>query len=433
MPTFKLTEDTIVRLKEQFARFQGDREAVRDRLENYVADYGELRDRRSLDRQEELREKYPPLPSMLSHLTWNEKGDIFWGARDIAIVLGRSHTSITRTLNRMREEDGWRDRLLFLRHDGKAGNGRAMEVYSREIFDLILDHYEEEYLRRFAEPRRGVPDKAPDIQEVRRFWDYLKAEARVQRERAVFRDAEEWMERREEMELPDIPAMKWRDVIAFLWHKVFTVRTGMFLSILFALCFELVRRWPVLLPWIVGVSAAVFLACAALLHCRRGSPSAVASVGAGALLFALLWGAGLLSSDGVIHAPGGSPLELRGAELTMDVTAKFQKGTGRHGPEIWFRFIPSDYHNVKEVFYRLDSEGEYISTGFNSHNYPNLGFETSRTKGTITLEVKCLDAQGREHGPWTWVFDIDKELERSHSEDDEEDNKNGDPQAPAIL
>ena len=29
----------------------------------------------------------------------------------------------------------------------------------------------------------------------------------------------------------------------------------------------------------------------------------------------------------------------------------------------------------------------------------------------------AMDAKGREHGPWSWTFDIEDELERSRHED----------------
>nr|MCR5347887.1 hypothetical protein [Fretibacterium sp.] len=54
---------------------------------------------------------------------------------------------------------------------------------------------------------------------------------------------------------------------------------------------------------------------------------------------------------------------------------------------------------------------------FNDYQYPNLGIDTERTEGTITLEIKCLDASGGEHGPWTFSFDIDEELKHSHFRD----------------
>ena len=46
----------------------------------------------------------------------------------------------------MEREEGWCSKLLALRRTDKAANGLTIYSYSREIFDLIVDRYEEEYL-----------------------------------------------------------------------------------------------------------------------------------------------------------------------------------------------------------------------------------------------------------------------------------------------
>ena len=55
----------------------------------------------------------------------------------------------------------------------KSANGNKIFVYSEEIFDLLMDRYEEEYLQRFTKPRRDNSDNAPDIEELCKFWRYL--------------------------------------------------------------------------------------------------------------------------------------------------------------------------------------------------------------------------------------------------------------------
>ena len=64
---------------------------------------------------------------------------------------------------------------------------------------------------------------------------------------------------------------------------------------------------------------------------------------------------------------------------------------------------------MKEVFYRISPETEYHSTGFNDIHYPNLLIESEQKQGHITLDVKYLDTVRKEHGPWTYSFDITKE------------------------
>ena len=57
----------------------------------------------------------------------------------------------------------------------------SIEVYHQDIFDLLLDYYEEEYLLRFAEPRHGNIETAPDINELRHFWRHLRAMESIQK------------------------------------------------------------------------------------------------------------------------------------------------------------------------------------------------------------------------------------------------------------
>lgn len=63
----------------------------------------------------------------------------------------------------------------------KSKTGIDIEVYYQDIFDLLLDYYEEEYLLRFAEPRHGNAESTPDMNELRRFWNYLRAMESIQK------------------------------------------------------------------------------------------------------------------------------------------------------------------------------------------------------------------------------------------------------------
>ncbi|MCR4818302.1 MAG: CvpA family protein, partial [Fretibacterium sp.] len=385
MPEFNLSEDTVIRLRAKFGEFQQERGRLHGLLTDYVAEYRQFQGTPQ-ERREYMEGQFSGRALTMSHLLLDVDGAVYWHVRDMTILLGRNQSTLSRTLSAMERSDGWCSRLLSLRKEAKSANGNTIYVYRQEIFDLILDHYEEEYLLRFAEPRRGDRDKAPDINEVRRFWQYLKDSAQIQQDRFIRQE--------EQMALPALPPMGWKDVLSLIWSKVFTVRTTTLTSVAVAAAFWLARRFPAAAPWFTAASAFVLLFCAALLRLRRGTASLLSGAGAGALLFGMLWGAGLLSSDGVIHTSDGPALNLQGTELTMDVKPEFFKAGYYKKPEISFKLVPSDYHNLKEVFYRLDSEGEYHSTGFNDYQYPNLGIDTERTEGTITLEIKCLDASG---------------------------------------
>jgi len=142
MPAFKLTQDAVSRLSAKFEEFRRERETVQNLLEDYIADYGRF-EGTALARQEYLEEKYSSRVPSLSHLTWSEDGEIYWNVPDIAIVLGRQRPSITRAFARMEQEDGWCARLLALRREAKAENGLPVYVYRRDIFNLLIDRYED--------------------------------------------------------------------------------------------------------------------------------------------------------------------------------------------------------------------------------------------------------------------------------------------------
>ena len=172
LPDFNLTDDDIQKLKRRFDLFQKEREIIHKLLNDYIVDYRQYSGR-AAERYEYLREKYISQSPNLSHLIFND-GNILWSLNDIAIVLGRHLTSIIRTFDKIEITEGYCAKLIALRETVKAKNGHNIPVYHKEIFDLIIDFYEYEYLLRFSEPRRGDKDNAPDIDEIKRFWTYLK-------------------------------------------------------------------------------------------------------------------------------------------------------------------------------------------------------------------------------------------------------------------
>ena len=394
MPVFDLPEEVAARLKIKFEEFQQARKKIHELLVAYAADYSHSKGN-TLARQESLREKYSKRAPDMNHLVWNDKGEVYWNAPDIAIVMGRNQSSIARTLLNMEREEGWRLRLLALRKSSKAANGLSVFVYHQDIFDLIIDRYEEEYLRRFSEPRRGDRDNALDIEEVRRFWNHLKAGAQAQ---GLFHQDED-------EDHCELPPMRWRDALSLIWNKVFTVKTGTITSIVFALCFECTRRWPSIAPWLAVASALVLVLCAASIRFRKAVTLTLSDLGAVALLFLMLWSAGLFSSDGIIRSPGGAIFSIREVEYKISVVPVRWDDSGH----INFN-ITEMPKGAKEFLYRFSPDMEYRSTGATMQSsYPSPIIENPQLYGTINLDVKYIDRSGREHGPWYFSFDIDEE------------------------
>ena len=228
MPVFNLSEGTIARLSAKFEEFERERGRLHELLADYVADYRQFQGTPQ-ERKEYMERQFSGRALTISHLLFGDEGGIYWHIQDIAILLGRDPSSVSRTLAAMERSDGWCSRLLILRKEAKCANGNAIYVYRQEIFDLILDHYEEEYLLRFADPRRGDRDKAPDINEVHQFWQYLKTNAQIQKEHIV--------QQEEQTDMPDLPPMRWRDILSLIWNKVFTFKMGTLASVVIAVCY----------------------------------------------------------------------------------------------------------------------------------------------------------------------------------------------------
>ena len=386
MPTFSLTEDTISRLRTKCAEFQKARKQVHALITRYVADYRQFNGTTD-DRKEFLEEKYSRLAPSLSHLVADEKG-ILWNVSDIALLMGRTQQAISSTLMNLERSEGWCARLLALRKQVKSANGNKIFVYSEEIFDLLMDRYEEEYLQRFTKPRRGNQDNAPDIEEVRKFWKYLHD---IERHN-------ELLALRQQKELPDVPAMSLRDILALIWDKVFNIRIGTVASLIFAVCFEVARRYFSVSLWLSIIPAVVLAACIILIHCRY-APDTLSDIGAGALLFLMLWISGSLSLY------KSEPLKA-----AQNITLS----TALNGDNIHFNISATHFSDIKEFFYRISPDTQFLSTGFspqinpkNNLPYPKTVIQNNNIHGISHIEVKYLDFNGHESKSWFFSFDID--------------------------
>lgn len=94
-----------------------------------------------------------------------------WGQRDIAIVMGKDQSNVSRILRRMKRDARWRAALQSFR----IAVG-CKERYSDDIFPLILDFCEAEYLERLTHPRRGGILSMPRAQELLEAWRRMRRE-----------------------------------------------------------------------------------------------------------------------------------------------------------------------------------------------------------------------------------------------------------------
>ncbi len=108
-------------------------------------------------------------------------------------------------------------------------------------------------------------------------------------------------------------------------------------------------------------------------------------------------------SDGIIFTPSGMALPLNNKEHKIWLEENINDGH-----IISFMLMSDFYDDIKEVYYRTNSNKKFQSTGFNSSNYPNLEFKPKTQNGKINLEIKYKDTKNKEHGIFKFSYDMDK-------------------------
>ena len=211
----------------------------------------------------------------------------------------------------------------------KSANGNKIFVYSEEIFDLLIDRYEDEYLLRFSKPRRGNQDNALDIEELHKFWRYLHDMKRHNKFLAL----------RQQSELPDIPPMRLRDILALIWDKVFNIRIGTVASLIFAICFEAARRYFSVCLWVSIVPAVLLIACIILIQLSH-APDTLSNIGAGALLFLMLWISASLSL-----------YKSEPIKVAQNITLSPILHDNDFYYDVFFNISVNDISNIKEFFF----------------------------------------------------------------------------------
>ncbi len=400
MTTFNLPKSYIKRIKTTFERYSRIRALIHENVREYVDDFRNFHGTNT-ERYEYLEQKYTSKAPTESYIAVMENGKILFHVYEIALLTGRDTSSTSRTLAKIESLPGWCARLLSLRHEAKSANNNMIYVYDEKIFDLIIDYREHVYLEKV---RRGG---AVDFSEVMRYWEYLKnfSQQSNSYNLALYSDDEQ-----KEI-LPDIPPMSWSDVMRLIGSKLFTVRAEMIFAMTFALSFILARKWPVMIPCFAGMSAVMLLSCAFMLRVRTSRTGAVSDAGAVALLLLVFWGVNL-TLEGRIYTPGGTVYALTDEyAITLDPVRGEMGGRDRNALNFWV--TATNELLVKEIFWRANSDGEYHSTGFTELGRANFRIEPGIDTGKITLDVKYLDTDNIEHGPYSFAFDIDKERFRT--------------------
>ena len=390
MNGFNLSDDTVAKLQRKFFQFQNSRKIVHELLLDYVADYRQFLGSHD-DRKEFLERQFRHRVPNFSHLISSDN-QIFWHVSDIAIILGKNQSSISRTLSSIERSEDWNFRLIAIRKPVKSANGNSIFVYQQDIFDLIIDKYEEEYLLRFSSPRWGSKDNAPNLEEIKRFWNYLKD----------FYNLNDYATYNGKKLFQDIPQMSLNNILSLIWTKVFNFRISTISSVIFAVGFELARRLFGFHLWLAAIPAFISILCVILILKRKFTPDTLSNIGAGAFLISLLWISATLSVDRFHYQTSKQNIILTPVRSNNN-SINFQ--------------INSNILNVKEFLYRISPDTSFHSTGFlrqinpnTNLPYPDMSIQNNISSGWAEIDVKFVDDHDFESSVWHFSFDVPLEL-----------------------
>ena len=148
---FYIDPSVAVTLVQQYSRFKRDRERVHERRVKYAEDFLiSEKDRSRTEMWDDLEERWIEDAPDLSHIVTGEDGAHLWEVRDVAVVLGRDSSTISRTLQALSNSSAWRQKLKKV-----SITKRQRSFFDEGIFDLILDFYKSVYIQRFMRPRSG--------------------------------------------------------------------------------------------------------------------------------------------------------------------------------------------------------------------------------------------------------------------------------------
>ncbi len=126
MTNFNLPDKVMSRMQEKFKEFQQTRNATMIFLVSYIADYQKYHSSQS-NHKRFLHQKYSWQTPKINYL-FNSEDGFYWSIRNIAIVMGRNRSSITRTMNKMKVSEEWNDKLSSLRRNIKSETGIDIEI-----------------------------------------------------------------------------------------------------------------------------------------------------------------------------------------------------------------------------------------------------------------------------------------------------------------
>ncbi|MDR3355490.1 MAG: hypothetical protein LBO21_10655 [Synergistaceae bacterium] len=451
-----LPADTISRMADKFSSFQEDRAKIHDRMESYVRDYG-VYEGSAARRYEMLEDEYADGAPDLSHLVLREDGSAasaLWSMRDMAIILGRNVSSVLRTIRKMNDRPEW-SAILAAREYRQEKNGRdASVLYDSGIFEVIVDYFESVYLERLTCPRHGKPMTDEERRAAYSLWNYMKANP----------DAAEKLGANGILErgpmygaVTDRARPTLYGNMRGMIKRAFSIKPGAFFLLLFALFYELSRKYPFLNVTVPVVSVAVFICALAAMNRRGQVLPLFEDIGACTITLVLFWSLAMVASpDGpaarLLPSPNagnalppavtghaynskrreeileeiskavgeayyserlkeimegvsqttGVPGISAGADERQEVRVVYLRSRGDGKFDVLIYTSPW----TREILYRTSASGDFRSTGFlEGESKLPIRYVTLDPESAANLWIKYVDVTGEIHGPYEINFD----------------------------
>ena len=186
---FYISASRAVKLVERFLAFERDRALVRGRIEKYRRILSGQTRLKTVASREELRrlflENAPDLRHNIRIDPWTPvslpDAAFCWELSDIAVVLDRSPSTLSRSLADLACRRRWRLRLEGLR---RAFPPRRT-LYADGVFDLLIDYFALSYLERFTTPRSGAAKNDSECREILAYWHFMSENAYMTEEQLL--------------------------------------------------------------------------------------------------------------------------------------------------------------------------------------------------------------------------------------------------------
>ncbi|MBQ8089188.1 MAG: hypothetical protein IJ233_00495, partial [Pyramidobacter sp.] len=186
---FYVSPQRAVKLVERFTSFEADRANVHKRMETFRPRPNVPPETHRLER-EQLRRLLAGCSPDLRHSIGMRPGvprrlpdpAFCWELADIAAVLDRSASTLSRTLNELSCRRLWRARLHEVRRVFRTSRAAR---YADGVFDLIVDFYELSYLERFTSPRSGSAVSDAEKREILAYWRFMHEHAFLSEEQLL--------------------------------------------------------------------------------------------------------------------------------------------------------------------------------------------------------------------------------------------------------